>query len=146
MLKKYSYVFILFSFVSFSQTITIDDENYTATNLTNLILNGSCITPDNISYSSSQAVAKFDSNGSTFPITEGIILRTGIAKNKEDIYTNSNLNSNSDTTLQTISESTGQDESIIYTTFLEFDFVNISSDFSFNFIFASIVIILTLGH
>ena len=111
MLKKYSYVFILFSFVSFSQTITIDDENYTATDLTNLILNGSCKTPDNISYSSSQSVAKFDSNGSTFPITEGIILRTGIAKNTEGIYTNSNLssqlNSNSDTTLQTISESTG---------------------------------------
>ncbi|MDC3388390.1 T9SS type B sorting domain-containing protein [Flavobacteriaceae bacterium] len=141
MLKKYSYVFILFSFVSFSQTITIDDENYTAADLANLLLEGSCITPNNISHSSSQAVAKFDSNGSTFPIAEGIILRTGIAKNTEGIYTNTNLssqlNSNSDSTLQTISESTGQDEPITDTTFLEFDFVTISSDFSFNFIFAS---------
>lgn len=141
MLKKISYFLVLFSYLSFSQTITVDDTSYSATDLTNLLLNGSCIDPTNISYSSPLSVAQFDGNGSGFPLTEGIILRTGEAKLSEGIYTDTNLssqvNSSSDPTLETISASTGQNDPITDTAFLQFDFVPISSDFSFDFIFAS---------
>jgi len=141
MLKKISCFLVLFSCLSFSQTITVDDTSYSATDLTNLLLNGSCIDPTNISYSSPQSVAQFDGNGSTFPLTEGIILRTGVAKLTEGPYTDTNLssqvNSSSDPTLEAISASTGQNDPITDTAFLQFDFVPISSDFSFNFIFAS---------
>ena len=91
MLKKFSYFLVLFSCLSFSQTITVDDTSYTDVDLANLLLNGSCIDPTNVSYSSGQAVAQFDGNGSTFPLSEGIIIRTGIAKNTEGIYTDTNL-------------------------------------------------------
>jgi len=141
MLKKISYFLVLFSCLSFSQTITVDDTSYSATDLTNLLLNGSCIDPTNISYSSPLSVAQFDGNGSAFPLTEGIILRTGEAKLTEGIYTDTNLssqvNSSSDPTLEAISASTGQNDPITDTAFLQFEFIPISSDFSFDFIFAS---------
>jgi len=141
MFKKSCYILLLFSCISFSQTITVDDTSYSATDLTNLLLNGSCIDPTNISYSSPQSVAQFDGNGSTFPLTEGIIIRTGIAKHTEGIYTglnpSSQTNSSSDPTLQAISNSTGQTDLITDTAFLQFDFVPISSEFNFNFVFAS---------
>ena len=141
MLKKISYFLVLFSCLSFSQTITVDDTSYSATDLTNLLLNGSCIDPTNISYSSPLSVAQFDGNGSAFPLTEGIILRTGEAKLTEGPYTDTNLssqvNSSSDPTLEAISDSTGQNDPITDTAFLQFDFVPISSDFSFDFIFSS---------
>ncbi|PHS08252.1 MAG: hypothetical protein COA88_07150 [Kordia sp.] len=138
---KSCYLLLLFSCLSFSQTITVDDTSYSATDLTNLLLNGSCIDPTNISYSSPQSVAQFESNGSAFPLTEGIILRTGIAKFTEGPYTDTNLssqvNSSSDPTLETISANAGQTDPITDTAFLQFEFTPISSDFSFDFIFAS---------
>jgi len=141
MLKKSYYLLLLFSCLSYSQTILVDDTSYSATDLANLLLNGSCIDPTNVSYSSGQSVAQFDSNGSSFPLTEGIIIRTGIAKHTEGTYTNTNLsdqlNTNSDPDLQAISNNTGQTDPITDTAFLQFDFVPISSDFSFNFVFSS---------
>lgn len=141
MLKKLSYFLVLFSCLSFSQTITVDDTSYSETQLANLLLNGSCVDPTNVSYSSGQAVAQFDGNGSTFPLSEGIIIRTGIAKNTEGIFTDTNLssqlNATGDPDLQNISNSTGQTDPVTDTAFLQFDFVPISSDFSFNFVFAS---------
>jgi len=141
MLKKSCYLLLLFSCLSFSQTIIVDDISYSATDLANLLLSGSCIDPTNVSYSSGQAVAQFDGNGSTFPLSEGIIIRTGIAKNTEGIFTDTNLsdqlNTNSDPDLQAISNNTGQTDPITDTAFLQFDFIPISSDFSFNFVFAS---------
>ncbi|NQY30773.1 MAG: hypothetical protein HRT69_15045, partial [Flavobacteriaceae bacterium] len=138
---KSCYLLLLFSCLSFSQTIIVDDTNYTATQLANLLLNSSCIVPSSVSYSSPQSVAQFESNGSAFPLTEGIILRTGIAKLTEGPYTDTNLssqvNSSSDPTLEAISASTGQNDPITDTAFLQFEFVPISSDFSFDFIFAS---------
>jgi gliding motility-associated-like protein len=141
MLKNLCYFLVLFSCLSFSQTITVDDTNYSETQLANLLLNGSCVDPTNVSYSDALSVAQFDGNGSAFPLTEGIIIRTGIAKHTEGIYTGLNMssqvNNNSDPDLQTISNSTGQTDPVTDTAFLQFDFVPISSDFSFNFVFAS---------
>ena len=140
MLKKSCYLLLLFSCLSFSQTITIDDSG-TAPVLANLLLDGSCVTPTNITSSEAQSIGEFNGNGSTFPLTEGIIIRTGIAEHTEGPYTglnpSSQVNSNSDPDLQAISNSTGQTDPVTDTAFLQFDFVPISSDFSFNFVFAS---------
>lgn len=141
MIKKISYLLLLLSSITYSQSISVDDTSYSATDLANLLLSGSCIDPTNVSYSSSQSVAYFNQNGSVFPISEGIIIRTGNAIDTEGIYTNTNLssqdNSNGDPDLQTISNDTGQSLPITDTAFLQFDFIPISSDFNFSFVFAS---------
>ena len=141
MIKKITYLLLLLSSITYSQSISVDDTSYSATDLANLLLSGSCIDPTNVSYSSSQSVAYFNQNGSVFPISEGIIIRTGNAIDTEGIYTNTNLssqdNSNGDPDLQTISNDTGQSLPITDTAFLQFDFIPISSDFNFSFVFAS---------
>ncbi|MGB1268471.1 MAG: choice-of-anchor L domain-containing protein [Flavobacteriaceae bacterium] len=141
MIKKITLFILLISSSVYAQSISVDDTTYSATDLANLLLNGSCIDPTNISSSSSQSVAYFNQNGSTFPISEGIIIRTGNTKDTEGIYTNTNLssqdNTNSDPDLQTISNDTGQSLPITDTAFLQFDFTPISSDFNFSFVFAS---------
>lgn len=139
--KKITYFLLLVSYLTFSQSITIDDTTYSETDLANLLLSGSCIDPTNISRSSAQSVGYFNQNGSTFPLSEGVIIRTGDITLTEGTYTNTNLssqdNTNSDPDLQTISNSTGQSLTITDTAFLQFDFIPISSDFNFNFVFAS---------
>lgn len=140
-MKKLVYLLLLSSSLGYSQTITIDSNTYSATELVNLLFNNSCIESTNISYSSNQAVAYFNKNNSAFPIEEGIIIRNGIAQYTQGSYTGTNLssqlNTNSDADLQNLSNSSGQNSTISDVAFLQFDFIPISSDFSFNFLFAS---------
>lgn len=136
---------VLFLFIGHttvqSQTITVNDSGVTPQGLVDLLLASSCATNSNISISSSQSVAYFNSNGSTFPITEGIIIRSGIAANSQGIYTgnglDSQVNTNGDADLQNISDQTGQSSTITDVAFLEFDFVPSSTNFAFDFLFAS---------
>ena len=139
---KVFYALILFSCFGYSQSVSVDDTNYNATDLANLLLNGSCIETTNVSYSSAESVAYFNNNGSSFPLNEGIIIRSGIANLSAGMYTGNDLSSGinnvNDPDLNTIAdEISGQDANITDTAFLEFDFVPISSDFQFDFIFAS---------
>lgn len=131
----------LCSFISYSQTITIDSNTYSASDLANLLVTNSCISPTNVSYSSNQSVAHFNKNGSAFPINEGVIIRNGIAQHSEGIYTGNNLssqvNSNSDVDLQNLSNNSGQTSTITDAAYLQFDFVPISNNFNFRFLFAS---------
>ena len=139
--KKLIYILYLCSFISYGQTITVDSNTYTASDLANLLVTNSCINPTNVSYSSGQSVAYFNKNGSTFPINQGVIIRNGIAQHSEGIYTGNNLSSqvnwNSDVDLQNLSNSSGQTSTITDSAFLEFDFVPISNYFNFRFLFAS---------
>ena len=139
---KVFYALVLLSCFGYSQSVSVDDTNYNATDLANLLLNGSCIEPTNVSYSSAESVAYFNNNGSTFSLNEGIIIRSGIASHSAGMYTGNDLSSSinnvNDPDLNTIAdEISGQDANITDTAFLEFDFVPISSDFQFDFIFAS---------
>ena len=124
-----------------SQGIIVDDAVFSSELLVDLLLNNSCATSSNISVSSNQSVAYFNSNDSTFPIDEGIIIRSGIASNSQGSYTGNNLssqiNTNSDSDLEEISNQTGQSVNIIDTAFLEFDFIPYASNFTFDFLFAS---------
>jgi len=136
---------VLTFFISFytvsSQTITVNDSGFSSQELVNLLLANSCATTSNISISSNQSVAYFNGNGSTFPISEGIIIRSGIAANTAGLYTGTNLDSqvttNGDTDLQVISDQSGQSATITDAAFLQFDFVSSSTSFSFDFLFAS---------
>ncbi len=141
-LKKYLIFFFFFciSFQFYGQSITVDDSR-TSNDLVNLLIGSSCAAVSNISISSNKSVAYFNQNGSTFPIPEGILIRSGIATHTQGSYTGTNLdsqvNTNSDVDLQQISSQSGQGSTITDVAFLEFDFVPPSTNFSFNFLFSS---------
>lgn len=135
--------FILFLSCSaiFGQGIIVDDETYDAAGLAELLLANSCTEITTASFSSSNSVAYFDGNGTDFPLSEGVIIRTGTASYSEGIYTGENLssqeNDNSDSDLEAINNATGQPSNITDVAFLEYDFVPLSDSFNFDFIFAS---------
>ncbi|RBA28414.1 hypothetical protein DPN68_06800 [Flavobacterium tibetense] len=125
----------------FSQAITVDNTTNSPAQLVDLLLGNSCVEVSNISVSSTQAVAYFNQNGSTFPIPEGIIIRNGVATFTQGPYTGANLSSSvtasGDPFLQTLSDANGGTSPIVDAEYLEFDFIPLSNSFSFNFLFAS---------
>ncbi len=135
-----SIVFSMFAFQLYSQAITVDDTR-NPNDLVNLLVGNSCAAISNIQISSSQSVAYFNQNGSSFPINEGVLIRSGIAEHTQGSYTGNNLdtqvNTNSDIDLQQISNNSGQVAQITDAAFLEFDFVPPSTNFNFNFLFSS---------
>nr|WP_294933711.1 T9SS type B sorting domain-containing protein [uncultured Flavobacterium sp.] len=134
---------LLFCITSYSQTITVDNISNTPAQLVDLLLGNSCVEVSNISISSNQSVAYFNQNGSTFPLGEGIIIRNGQASFTQGLYTDTNLSSTAvgggaDAFLQDLSNtSSGQTTALVDLAYLQFDFVPISSSFSFDFLFAS---------
>ena len=134
---------ILFSIVSlqiYAQAITVDDTR-SPNDLVNLLVGNSCSAISNVTISSSQSVAYFNQNGSIFPIKEGVLIRSGIATHTQGTYTGNNLdtqvNNNSDSDLQQISNNSGQVAQITDVAFLEFNFIPPSTNFNFNFLFSS---------
>ena len=142
-MKKILHILLLFSAVSFSQTITVDNTTNSPTDLVNLLLQNSCVTVSNISISSNQSVGYFNQNGSSFPINEGVIIRSGNILDTQGLYTGSNMGSTTvgggtDAFLQNLSNtSSGTTAPLTDLAFLEFDFIPISSSFNFDFLFAS---------
>lgn len=140
-MQKYSFLFFFIVNCVYSQSLTIDNSNYTPTQLTNLLLGNSCVAPSNVLFSSSESVAYFNKNGSSFAMEEGVIIRNGRAIHTAGTYNNSNLssqtNTNSDPYLQSLANQSGQNLQITDVAFLSFDFTSISSTLSFDFIFAS---------
>jgi gliding motility-associated-like protein len=141
-MKNIYFLLLALSSGVFSQTITIDNTTNTPAQLVDLLLLNSCVSVSNISISSNQSVAYFNKNGSTFPINEGIIIRNGSVLNTQGIYTDnatlsSQINTNTDAYLQSISDNSGQSSTITDVAFLEFDFLPVSNSFSFDFLFAS---------
>lgn len=140
--NKITYIFVLlFSTSLFAQTITVDNTTNTPAQLVDLLLGNSCVEVSNISVSSTQSVAYFNQNGSTFPISEGIIIRNGVATFTQGPYTGANLssavNAPGDAFLQNLSDANGGTSPIVNAEFLEFDFIPLSNSFSFDFLFAS---------
>jgi gliding motility-associated-like protein len=120
-----------------AQTVSVDDQTFDAQSLSELLFQNRCLEVEGANYSSSEAVAYFNNNGGTFPIDEGVIIRTGKAQFSAGQYTGNNmssqLNSNSDPVLEEVVFDGGIKE----TAFLEFQFTPLSENFSFNFLFAS---------
>lgn len=140
---KRLYLLLFFSTLSFSQTITVDNTSNSPAQLVNILTGSSCLSVSNISISSPNSVGYFNKNNSSFPINQGIILRSGKVLNTQGPYSNLNLSTTasgggSDSFLQNLSNtSSGTSTPLTDLSFLQFDFVPISSSFSFDFLFAS---------
>lgn len=135
-------VLLLYSAISSSQGIIVDTTSLGIPELvrTELMQNG-CSNESNFKFSSRRGIGKFTNTNPNFPIANGIIIRNGNAKYTEGSYTgineSSKLNNATDSDLQFISDSNGQVVPITDVSFLQFDFTPLSSNFSFDFLFAS---------
>jgi gliding motility-associated-like protein len=133
---------LLFSTISYSQGIAVDTTTLSIPQLVQQkLMQNSCSNETNFLYSSHRAIGEFTNTNPGFPISNGIILRNGFAKYTEGIYTglneSSQNNTNGDSDLQNISNASGQVSPITDVAFLQFDFTPLSSNFSFDFLFAS---------
>ncbi|SFD34335.1 T9SS type B sorting domain-containing protein [Flavobacterium phragmitis] len=130
------------SAISSSQGIIVDTTSLGIPELirAELMQNG-CSNESNFKFSSHQGIGKFTSTNPNFPISSGIIIRNGMAKYTEGSYTgineSSKLNNATDPDLQLISDNNGQVVPVTDVSFLQFDFTPLSSNFSFDFLFAS---------
>ena len=135
-------VLLFYSAISSSQGIIVDTTTLAIPELIRqeLMQNG-CSNESNFKFSSQQGIGKFTNTNPNFPISSGIIIRNGIAKYSEGSYTGNNessrLNNATDSDLQVISDSNGQVVPVTDVSFLQFDFTPLSSNFSFDFLFAS---------
>lgn len=142
-MKYYILILILFfTLPAFSQGIVVDTTTYSIPNLVKEVLTpNSCTNETNFQYSSKQSIGMFTSVNPNFPISQGVIIRNGLAKYSQGQYSGQNLssqiNTNGDSYLQNISNTSGQTTGITDVAFLQYDFVPISSTFSFDFLFAS---------
>lgn len=133
----------------FSQAIVVDETTYSVPDLVNKVLvNSPCLQATNIqwstgtNYGAGNGIGYFETTNPDFPIKKGVILSTGSVKNAPGPNTTIQSDGNNswlgDTDLQnTIAASTGVPLVSTNATVLEFDFVPISSNFSFDFLFAS---------
>lgn len=137
----YSIIFLLSTF-AFSQGIVVDTTSLSVPDLVRTtLMQNSCSNETNFVYSSHAGIGKFTNSNPSFPFSDGIIIRNGIAKYSQGNYTGLNLSSRinvaSDTDLQVISNNNSQTGSITDVGFIQFDFTPLSSSFSFDFLFAS---------
>ncbi|WP_084157365.1 T9SS type B sorting domain-containing protein [Flavobacterium denitrificans] len=136
-------LFLLFySTISLSQGIIVDTTSLSIPQLVREeLMQNACANESNFKFSSHQGIGKFTNTNPNFPISEGIIIRNGIAKYTEGTYTGNNessqLNNAGDSDLQTISDGNGQIVPITDVSYLQFEFTPLSSNFSFDFLFAS---------
>ncbi len=132
----------------FSQSITVDTSTYTISQLVNSVLiNSPCVNASNISsstgtnFGSSNGIGYFTNTNPNFPIQSGVILSTGNVANAVGPNTTLSNDGSSawpgDTTLDNTLIQAGINMTSVNATVLEFDFTPISSQFSFDFVFAS---------
>lgn len=138
--KLLCFLFILISYIGIGQTVSVNQNN-SAQNLANILLNNACVEVSNTSVSSLQSVSYFNNNSGSFPIAEGVIIRNGNTSYTAGSYTGNNLssqeNSNTDSFLEGLNNASGQTSKITDVAYLEFEFIPLSKHFSFDFLFAS---------
>jgi gliding motility-associated-like protein len=133
---------LFYSTISLSQGIIVDTTTLAIPQLIREeLMQNACSNESNFKFSSHLGIGKFTNTNPNFPISSGIIIRNGIAKYTEGIYTGANessqLNTATDSDLQTISNENGQIVTITDVSFIQFDFTPLSNNFSFDFLFAS---------
>ncbi|WP_456313245.1 choice-of-anchor L domain-containing protein [Pseudomonas shirazensis] len=128
-----------------AQFISIDDTRTPQQLIQNVLVNNSCASTSNSSGRGDtfrpgrQSFAYFNSNGSTFPFSDGIVLVTSKAESAIGPFKSDVLDGEDD------SPQWGRDNDLdeilgmhsLNTTVLEFDFIAYTSSLSFNYIFAS---------
>jgi gliding motility-associated-like protein len=132
------------------QPITVTQNEFTPEQLiSEILLDVTCSGVSNITYStgttfgSANGVGYFENNGSSFPFDYGIVLSTGDAfkaagPNTEQL--NEGIDAwpgDADLNAIVLAQDPNQDDGLNNATVMEFDFVPITNNISFNFIFAS---------
>ncbi|MBC7525401.1 MAG: choice-of-anchor L domain-containing protein, partial [Flavobacterium sp.] len=129
--------------------ITTNDTQYTTQQLVeNVLFNSSCATVTNITtstgtnFGSVNGIGYFNKNGSSFPFNDGVILTSGSITNAPGPNTSTSSDGTSawtgDTDLEAIIlAATGNPMNSHNASKLEFDFVPLVDNISFDFIFAS---------
>jgi gliding motility-associated-like protein len=150
MKKSLLILILLIGIECFSQSITVDTNTYTVPELvTDVLVNKECIPVTNITwrtgntngFNSSNGIGYFENTNPAFPLTSGVILSTGNVANAVG-PNNSQLDDGNtawigDSNLEATLLTAGITMNSTNATVLEFDFVPFSSNFDFNFIFAS---------
>lgn len=142
MKKIFILLLLLFHYHSFSQGIIVDTTSLSIPKLVqDELMQNSCSTLTNFLFSSHKGIGQFTNTNPNFPISNGIIIRNGIAKYSEGSYNGINesslLSNLGDVDIQAISDKNGQIASVTDVAFIQFDFIPTSSNFSFDFLFAS---------
>lgn len=136
-------LFTIFPSITFGQILTID-ENFTPQQLVqNILVNNPCAGTANISatghaFQNGNSFAYFNAGNSNFPFAEGIVLSTGRAASV--VGPNDRLLSEGPPTWAgdpDLEDALQIGQSSVNATIIEFDFMPLSSKFSFEYIFAS---------
>jgi gliding motility-associated-like protein len=148
-MKKIVTLIALFSSLNLlSQAITVDVNSHTVPQLVNdVLINSNCISATNINwrtgsnFGSTNGIGYFQNTNPNFPMQSGVILTTGNVINAPGPNT-SMLNDGTnawtgDSSLESVLAASGITMNSVNATVLEFDFVPISSNFDFDFLFAS---------
>ncbi|NBL64482.1 T9SS type B sorting domain-containing protein [Flavobacterium sp. NST-5] len=149
-MKKYLLLFLVWlPIAGLSQQIVVDNTSHTVPQLVNeVLINSSCIEATNITwrtgsnFSSDNGIGYFTNTNPNFPMQSGVILSTGNAMRASGPNINNLSDGNNDawigdTDLEDVLANAGIEMQSVNATVLEFDFVALSPNFSFDFLFAS---------
>ena len=148
-MKKILLVFtFFFSIIGLSQPITVNTSAYSIPKLVkDILVNKSCIPVTNITwrtgtnFGSSNGIGYFENTNPSFPLQNGVILSTGDVANEPGPNTTQLNDGNAawtgDADLEATLLAAGITMNSTNATVLEFDFVPFSSNFNFQFLFAS---------
>lgn len=133
----------------YAQAITVDTSTHSVPDLVNQVLiNSPCTQVSNISwqtgtnFGSSNGIGYFQNTNPSFPMQSGVILSTGNVANAPGPNNSTLSDGNNpawigDTDLENVLQQAGIQMSSVNATVLEFDFIPVSANFSFDFLFAS---------
>ncbi len=146
----YKYIVIVIAFVQLQtglSQITTDNTTFTVDQLIDGVLfEGGCTPITNIQSrtgvgANANGIAYFQDNGSSFPLSDGIILSTGNALNANGPNSfgdrSDNLFSGNDNDLESVMAAAGSPLISTDATWISFDFVPTASFISFDYLFAS---------
>jgi gliding motility-associated-like protein len=148
MKKILTLLLLLFGIECFSQAITVDTNTYTVPELvTQVLVNKACVPITNISwrtgtnFGSTNGIGYFENTNPLFPLSSGVILSTGNVANAPGPNTTDLNDGNAawsgDADLENALLNAGITVNSTNATVLEFDFVPLSPNFNFHFLFAS---------
>jgi gliding motility-associated-like protein len=155
MKKIFLIITSLFSIVSFSQAITVNTSTYSVPQLvTDILVNKPCVPVTNITwrtgntngFGSTNGIGYFQNTNPNFPLTSGVVLTTGNVLNAPGPNTTqlddgntawTGDNNPTEPNLEATLLAAGITMNSTNATVLEFDFVPFSSNFNFQFLFAS---------
>lgn len=147
MINRLLYILlVLFTVDSFSQAIKVDTSIPVSDLVTKVLVSSPCIQATNIKWSTgtsfgTNGIGYFESKNPNFPIQKGVVLSTGNALDAIGPNTGNQSAGNAawagDIDLENTMASAGIPMVSTNATVLEFDFIPITPNFSFDFLFAS---------